>query len=158
MLGRRPPGFYRRLAAIPKVTLVSPRASSFGLIKAAKLTVTITGTAGLEAVLLGRPALFLGPSPIQLVKRGFVVCGDLASLSADIERALAMPPLDDASAYRFIAALTAQGVDFPAELLWGGPGVVTQERVAAHADISERLADLILAALAARPCALEPAP
>jgi hypothetical protein len=83
------------------------------------------------------------------MKRGFVICDDITLLGKDIERALGTPPLDDAAACRFIAALTAYGVDFPAGLLWGGPSVVTQERVAAHADISERLAELILAALAA---------
>jgi hypothetical protein len=148
MMGRRPGDFYRRLRAIPKVSLLSPRADSFALIESAELTITITGTAGLEAVLLGRPVLFLGPSPIQIVKRGFVVCENIAELGSAIEKALKTPALDDDLAHRFVAALIKHGVDVPADLVWGGPSVVTCERVAVHRNVSDRITDLILAALA----------
>jgi Capsule polysaccharide biosynthesis protein len=151
MLGRRPSGYYKRLTAIPKVKLITPFANSFELIKTARLTVTVTGTAGLEAVLLKRPALFLGPSPVHVMKKGFVICRDPAKLAEAIDLTFAAAPVDDETMLQFIAAMLSDSVDLPADLLWGGVDQVTPERVAARADVSERIADLIINALAIKP-------
>jgi hypothetical protein len=49
--------FYRRLAALPRVKLVSMELSSFDLIDHGRAVATVTGTAGWEAALRGKPAL-----------------------------------------------------------------------------------------------------
>ncbi len=53
MLGRRPAGYYERLSRIPGVVLVTPFEDGLVTMRAAQATITITGTAGFEAVLLG---------------------------------------------------------------------------------------------------------
>lgn len=63
MLGARPWRAYRDLAKIPGVLVVDPRLDGFDLIRACSAVVTITGTAGQEALLLGKPAVVLGPTP-----------------------------------------------------------------------------------------------
>jgi hypothetical protein len=66
--------------------------SSQTLIERAALTATVTGTAALEAFLLGRPVLALGPAlPGWAVGRRAV----LEDLRAEIARAMAQPPADD---------------------------------------------------------------
>ena len=57
--GRRPE-YYHDLAAIPAVTLVAPETNSFALIDNARAVATISGSAGWEAVLRGKPALLFG--------------------------------------------------------------------------------------------------
>lgn len=56
--GRRSPAYYDRLRRIPNVRVVS--GDSHELIKKSDGVVTITGTAGLEAMLLRKPVLTLG--------------------------------------------------------------------------------------------------
>ena len=60
LLGVRSWSYYEKLVRIPNVTLVRPTAASTALIKGARGVITITGTAALEAVFMGRPALTLG--------------------------------------------------------------------------------------------------
>lgn len=148
MLGRRPGGYYDRLARIPRVTLLSPFEDGLATLRAARVTVTITGTAGFEAVLLGRPAVFLGPSPIQLVGRGFVFEPDQTRLSSAIRAAVAMPPADDATLVRFLAALDAASIHVASKAIWGGTSVITEDVVKREAHHVERFADLVVAALA----------
>ncbi len=58
-LGRRP-SFYTDIQKIPKVILVDDFVSSNLLIRNSIAVVTLTGTAGLEALLRGKPALICG--------------------------------------------------------------------------------------------------
>lgn len=60
MIGRRPASFYRELAALYNVTLIDPSVDTFSLIKNSRAVATVTGTAGLEAFLLGKPAIVMG--------------------------------------------------------------------------------------------------
>jgi hypothetical protein len=59
-LGSRPLKYYKELSKIPNVQLVSPRTKSLDLIRHSKGVVTITGTSGMEAMLLGKPTITLG--------------------------------------------------------------------------------------------------
>ena len=56
----RPVKFMRRLRDIPGVTVINASVPSIEVIRRAALTVSVTGTAVLEAFLLGRPAIALG--------------------------------------------------------------------------------------------------
>lgn len=60
MVALRPRRFYRELKKIPNVVLVRPEISSFSLIARAALVTTITGTAGWEATLFGKPVITFG--------------------------------------------------------------------------------------------------
>jgi hypothetical protein len=54
-------GWYRHIRSLPNVRLIDPFEDIFGLIHRADLVVTICGTAGYEAALLGVPSLGLAP-------------------------------------------------------------------------------------------------
>jgi hypothetical protein len=54
--------FLRKLRRLPGVGVAKVSIPSLELVKRAALTATVTGTAALEAFLLGRPAMLLGPA------------------------------------------------------------------------------------------------
>jgi hypothetical protein len=58
----RRPSVLRRLRRMPGVVVAKSTMPSLELVKRAVLTTTITGTAAMEAFLLGRPAMLLGPA------------------------------------------------------------------------------------------------
>jgi hypothetical protein len=60
MVGRRPASFYRRLQKFFNVELVSPRISTFDLIRSSAGIVSVTSTAGWEGFLLGKPVICFG--------------------------------------------------------------------------------------------------
>jgi hypothetical protein len=60
MLGRRPLSRYARLRRIPNVTLASDRLDSYELIRRSQVIFTLNGTAALEAVYQGIPAIIFG--------------------------------------------------------------------------------------------------
>ena len=59
-VGERKNGFYKALKENPNVVLIHPGANVENLIQASKGVITLTGTIGLEAVLLGKPVYALG--------------------------------------------------------------------------------------------------
>jgi hypothetical protein len=61
-LGDRSIGWYRRVLALPNVRLIDPFQDIFDLIRGADAVLTIAGTAGYEAALLGVPSLGLAPT------------------------------------------------------------------------------------------------
>ncbi len=142
MLGQRPPGFYERLARIPSVFLASPQDTGIALVREAALTVTITGTAGWEAVLLKKPALILGSPPYAMIEEGFVQCSDLSRLPAAVEEALSLAPASDERLTLYIAA--ALDVSFPSgtDIIWNR---VTEETVRTNPEFIEAVASRLLA-------------
>ena len=147
MLGRRPAGFYERLAAMPRLRLVSPFEDGFAMIANAGLTATITGSAGMESVLLGRPTLFFGDQPIQIIGSGFHRAGKDEPMAQSIARALATPPASPSCLHAFLGAMITDGLDVPTDHIWGGLAALPFERVAHDREAVDRLADLVLAAI-----------
>lgn len=60
MLGRRPTSFYEELNALCNVRMISPAVDTFTLARESVAVATVTGTAGWEAHLLGKPVIALG--------------------------------------------------------------------------------------------------
>ncbi|WP_029896963.1 hypothetical protein [Desulfohalovibrio reitneri] len=60
MLGRRPASFYKKLKSLYNVQCIHPSVSTFELIRNSRAVVTVTGTAGWEAFLLGKPTVTFG--------------------------------------------------------------------------------------------------
>lgn len=60
MIGRRPMTFYKNLKKLYNVKIIDPRVSTFELIKNASATITVTGTPGWEAFLMGYPSVAFG--------------------------------------------------------------------------------------------------
>ena len=101
----RPPGFMRRMRNLPGVTVANVAISSVDLIKRAELTATVTGTAALEAFLLGRPAIALGPGISAWALGGVAPLGDLrARIAAEIRN----PATDDVVVERIATLLSAR--------------------------------------------------
>lgn len=61
-VGNRPLHWMDAIAEFPRVKLVHPFENSIELIRHSMATATITGTAGLEAAILGKPVISLGPN------------------------------------------------------------------------------------------------
>lgn len=60
LLGSRPLSYYDRMSKIPNVRLISPFVDSHKMIRQSEGIVTITGTVGLEAILMGKPVITFG--------------------------------------------------------------------------------------------------
>ena len=60
LLGVRPWSYYVKLSRIPNVTLIRPTEETAPLLADALGVITVTGTAAIEAALLGTPAVVLG--------------------------------------------------------------------------------------------------
>ena len=118
MLGRRPRGFYRHIARMPRVTLLGPDHSTFDLIERSQLTAVITGTAAWEALLLGKQVLIVGDSPFLPIGEGFVYEPDLTRLPQAISAALTLPPASNNTLALYVAAAESESFDMPRSLLW----------------------------------------
>lgn len=120
MLGKRDVSFYRRIAGLPNVELVSPKFSTFDLMQRSRLTITISGTAGWEAFCLGIPTLVVGHSYYADLGSGVVVESDPSRYAQAIKRAMEMPPVDTDDLCLFVAAILSRSFDLEHRLLEGG--------------------------------------
>ncbi|MFH0826057.1 MAG: hypothetical protein V2B18_25165, partial [Pseudomonadota bacterium] len=107
---------YRRLKRLPNVVAVSPKESSLSLIQRAALTCVITGTAALEAVLLGKPAIVMGAVPFTVLGEGIMHCPNLQELPDAVAAALKMPPADDERLALYIASILATSFELAATM------------------------------------------
>jgi hypothetical protein len=142
MLGLRPPGFYERLASMPGVVLASPFENSLELVQRSELTTVISGTAGWEAMLLGRPTLVLGDFPYLAVGEGVLQCQDLSRLPEVLPQALGLKPAEDARLELFLAAIFDQSFELDFALFEGKPSA---DQVGAAPELVRSLADRLLA-------------
>jgi hypothetical protein len=88
----RPTAFMRQLHRLPGVLVIESSVPAIEIVKRAALTITVTGTATLEAFLLGRPAMALGGG-LPAWATGHVP--SLATLRAEIHAAIVAPPSDE---------------------------------------------------------------
>jgi len=106
MLGARPMSFYRRLKHLPNVRLIHPFENGFEVVKHAALIFTLTGTAGLEGLLMKKPVIVLGETYYRLCP--LIYCAEDVSpvrwgdLISDV---LKDHQHDDKLLKRFLAAL-----------------------------------------------------
>jgi hypothetical protein len=117
-LGKRPKGFYERINSMPDVKLVSPFMDNFELIKNSRLVCTITGTAGWESILLGKPPVVIGNVHYLAIAEGLVHCHDLSKMSEAIKEAMTMQPVRDEVLINYIASIMTLGVEMSAADMW----------------------------------------
>lgn len=110
----RPPSFMRSVMRRAGVVVASLGMDSRVLARRASLTISVTGSATLEAFLFGRPALMLGPSLIASYLGG--PC-PIDALAARLPAAIAAPPGDEA-VVRAVAEIRSVSYDF----VFGVPG------------------------------------
>jgi len=140
MLGRRPPGFYRSIAQMPRVTLVAPEHPGIDLVLQSALVAVITGTAAWEAIRLQKPTLIIGDSPFRAIEEGFVYEPCLTHLAKAIPQALELPPAKDQTLINYLAAALAESFELSTSLIWGNfNNHSTEERQQAVRDIVDAL-------------------
>ena len=66
-VGKRPLSYYRKLLQIPNLVLAPPEAPARDFVQKAALTVVISGSVGLEALMLAKAGHHPGPGPFQLL-------------------------------------------------------------------------------------------
>ena len=115
-VGTKSMGFYKRMRQMPNVRMIYPHISSRALIAASQGVVTITGTAGVEAMLMNKPVIVLGDVFYsfvpKLVQRADSV-EDLPSLVRDFEN---FTP-DEALLETFVTALLDESIEVDPEQL-----------------------------------------
>jgi hypothetical protein len=103
-LGRRDRAYYRRIASLPNVRLVSPFANTRRLIQQAEAIIVITSTVGWEGLLYERPVVVLGNTfynPSGLAYR----VTDIHQLPGALQRTMTEHRPDREKLLKFIAAL-----------------------------------------------------
>ena len=99
----RPFYFRKEIKRFSNVRLISPHANGFELIKNSSLVLTITGTAGWEAILLERPVLVLGEVHYNIF-RGAAKINNIKELPAMIKKMVGLE-IDELETLRFITAI-----------------------------------------------------
>jgi hypothetical protein len=107
-IGRRTESFYDQILALKNVVLLRPDTSSIEAIKRAAATVTIAGTASMEAAILGKPAITFS----KHIKWGFLPHARIVESESELPALLrwaVFGPFDADQAHRdgarFLAAL-----------------------------------------------------
>jgi hypothetical protein len=118
MYGQRPLEFFRALRRIPNVVVVSPYESGPHLVRQAAAVVTVTGTLGWDAALLGKPAIVLGESFFNMY-RGVDHVTDLTHLPRVLHERLRHFEHDPEELLTFVAAVFASIVPASLDDLWG---------------------------------------
>lgn len=138
MLGKRAPSYYRRLLGMPNVVMVSPFVSGLVLTQRATAVATITGTTGLEALMLGKPLLMIGETEYAHIRQGLVRCTDPVRMPLAMREVLALKPASDEALLRFIAASLAASLPMKNSDVWGR---VTRQLIEERRDGLHALAD-----------------
>jgi hypothetical protein len=111
-IGDRSPEDYRDLKRLPGLRLIDPFADTHGLLSRAAMTMSISGTACLEAGLLGKPAITVAEMYFDrvLLRNGFnpfqATHGDFARIVEEAAAMAARPP--DADIEEYLAWNVAQ--------------------------------------------------
>ena len=104
-IGTRPWGFYKQIASIPGVRLCATGMNSYEIIEKCRGVVTLAGTTGLEALMLGKPVLIIGHAFYEIFSEGvFRTDGSSESVVEALQRMASMEKVDEGALLRFIAA------------------------------------------------------
>ena len=119
-IGKRPKGIYKRIKRLPDVHLISPFNDNFEILKKTALTVTITGSACWESIMLGKPPVILGNVHFTNLGEGFVHCANLNNLETAIQEAFETKPASKEKIKTYIASLMHSGFELSMIDIWFG--------------------------------------
>ncbi|MEM3104717.1 MAG: hypothetical protein QXD69_04350, partial [Candidatus Bathyarchaeia archaeon] len=145
MVGLRPIGFYQELLRTPNIMLLSDAFSSYDLIRKSRLVFSLTGTAALEAMYEGIPAIIFGSIFFEDFE-GIYKVDSIRELKAKISDVIA-DRTSGASEEAAVAALAAMyAASYPGKI--GGAYSIDEMR---QPDNVRLLADAVEHELLARP-------
>lgn len=121
MIGLRPGGYYSRIQDLPNTVLLNAAVSNEVILKNADLILTITGTAGWEGLLLGKPVVTVGDVFYNGFENGVFHCPELSGLDQAIDRALSATPISDEELRQFLGHLYEHSFSLPTEIFWYTP-------------------------------------
>lgn len=120
MFGFRPKGFYKKIQSFPKVKLIHPEFDQFSIIKSANIISVITGTAGLEGILLKKKILlFEKETPYSCLDESLIVESDYSKLNQRIRELIKMDPIEDDRILRYLGFVFDKSIEMNTSLLWG---------------------------------------
>ena len=99
--------------------------------------ITLTGTAGLEAILLKKPAIFLGNFIYKFIEKGFVCSNDFSCLGDVLCNLDAIKIADDEILVKLLAAINEVSFSFDGGLIWSG---ISKKRVLDNPEVVEKFA------------------
>ena len=102
--GPRPIGFYKKIAKISDVNFVETKMNSLEIIARSQSTATITGSAGVEAVRLGKPSWVLG-YPWYLSSPGVTRIDTNEDLTRAFENLLSGQPITNVELEEYVSSL-----------------------------------------------------
>lgn len=112
--GTRTNGFYRQIKKLKNVRLISPYESTHHLIKQSKLIITISSTAGWEALLYNKPAITFG-STFYNILNSTTKCKSFNELPQLIR---SPNKVEMKEITNFISAILENSFEMPLEILW----------------------------------------
>lgn len=119
MIGYRPKGFYKTIQSMPRVRLISPFFDQFTIISKASFICSITGTAGLEGLLLKKKVLLIADrTPYSFFEKGLIVESDISKLSERFQELDKKELLDDVSILRYLALIFQESFQMKNGLIW----------------------------------------
>ena len=124
-IGYRPLSYYKKIISIPNVILSSPSMTSRDLVNHAKLICIISGSIGLEALLMKKPVIVLGNAPFNFLPETMIKkVNNIEFLSNFIHVLLNNHRHDEKALKSYLAAIQQESVpvDFYSTLL-GRKGV-----------------------------------
>ena len=120
MIGFRPKGFYKKIQSFPRVKLINPSFDQFSIIKNANIVSAITGTAGLEGILLKKKVLlFEKETPYSCLEESVIVESDYSKLNQRIRELIEMKPIEDDRVLRYLGFVFDESIEMNNSLLWG---------------------------------------
>ncbi len=103
--GRRPLGFYRKVVRLGNVRLMDSLIDGYDLIEKCRGVITISGTAGFEALFYGKPVLLFGQAFYQSFPDGVFQAGSYEQLAQVLGEMTSFPGFDPGHLDRFVVEL-----------------------------------------------------
>jgi capsule polysaccharide modification protein KpsS len=119
-VGYRPRSYYRKLLEIPNVVLSPPEFDSRSLVNHAKLVCIISGSIGLEALMLKKPVIHFGSVPFEFLPNSMIRrITDLEQIATIIDEMIEKHQHDEAALIAYFSAVLELSVpvDFYSVLL-----------------------------------------
>ncbi len=130
-IGKRPLGFFKRLAKISKVRIIDPRTDGYSLISECRGIATIAGTTAFEGLFYGKPTILFGRAFYEVFSEGVHRAGSYESTVKAFSEAADRDGFSQEKLDQFVAALHQRSYEGRFEFTI--PGIEEPDNLAALA-------------------------